>query len=167
MTADESVHAALLDDDPVERERLADLLVTEQLRIDALGPSSIGETSSRIADLLGDHGPRVVLLDYRLDDASDAANFRGGSVAATLRDADHTRDVPLVLLTTEAKLAAWVEARPGTLDLVDWRLLKGEITEVGLHPIGDRLVDLGRGYWALSGGALREPGGWDRIAGAL
>ena len=159
MTDVEAVHAALLDDDPVERERLADLLITEQLRIDALGPRSISETTDKIAELRGDHGPRLVLLDYRLDDADEAANFRGGSVAAALRDADHTCDVPLVLLTTEAKLKTWVESRPGTLQLFDWRLLKGDITEVGLPPIRDRLVDLGRGYWELSGGALREPAG--------
>jgi CheY-like chemotaxis protein len=138
-----TVRAALLDDDPVERERLAELLRGDELRIETLGPTSISGTIGQIGDLLGGpSGPRVVMLDYRLDDADEASNFRGGSIAAALRDSDNTRDVPLVLFTTEAKLKTWVESRPGTQDLFDWRVLKGEITEERLAIIRERLADL-------------------------
>ena len=90
-----------------------------------------------------------------------------GSIAAALRDADVTSAVPLVLLTTEAKLKTWVESRPGTLELFDWRLLKGEFGEAELPALRERLADLARGFWELSGGKLRDRGGWDRIAQAL
>jgi len=167
IAAATAVRVVVLDDDRTERDRLGEMLNVEDLKIETLGPSSISETTAAIADVLEGDGPRVVLLDYRLDDAEEASNFRGGSVAATLRDADATRDVPLVLLTTEAKLTAWVESRPGTQDLFDWRLLKGDLREEELPLIRSRLADLANGYWTLSGGELAQEGGWDRIAAAL
>ena len=71
------MRAAILDDNRVERERLADLLRTEELQIDTLGPSTIEETTGALGALLGEAGARVLLLDYRLDDAEEAAHFRG------------------------------------------------------------------------------------------
>jgi len=94
----ESVTAVLLDDEEQDR-RLADLLITDGLQVAALEPrASSSETLGELLSQIADRDFPIVLLDYRLDMSADA-KYRGGTVAASLRD--FHPDVPIVLFTTD------------------------------------------------------------------
>ena len=125
------VRAVIVDDDPDESEALADLLRESGtgLEVEAIKPSEhVESTAETVLKALPDGHPRVLLLDYRLEDNAQeghGVHYRGGTVAGHLRD--EAPDLPIVLLTSEQKLHDWVESRPGMKGVFDWTLVKSEI----------------------------------------
>ena len=126
------VRAVIVDDDPDESEALADLLRESGtgLEVEAIKPSEhVESTAETVLKALPDGHPRVLLLDYRLEDNAQeghGVHYRGGTVAGHLRD--EAPDLPIVLLTSEQKLHDWVESRPGMKGVFDWTLVKSEIS---------------------------------------
>src|SRR5580704_2992118 len=123
------VRVLIIDDDVGESTLLASLLNKsgDDLLCDAARPhGSVEATATLIKERLETDAPRLLLLDYRLEDHQtadgDTADFRGGTVAGYVRDQDP--DLPIVLLTSEEKLHRFVERRPGMKQHFDWTLLK-------------------------------------------
>lgn len=123
------VHALIVDDDVGESSSLAELLSGADLTVEATQPlANVEETAGAILDALPDGKPRVLLLDYRLEDNTlegNSVQFRGGTVATYVRDKDP--ELPIVLLTSEQKLHEWVERHPGMKNVFDWTLVKANI----------------------------------------
>jgi CheY-like chemotaxis protein len=117
--------AVAVDDNPDDRQ-LASLLEGSGLSVHALAPSSTVEaTVAEVAAALEPSaGPGVVLVDYRLDQ-EQAVAFKGGTIAAALREA--MPDTPLILFTTEERLRQWVDQQVGIRTLFDWQLIKGTV----------------------------------------
>jgi CheY-like chemotaxis protein len=117
--------AVAVDDDPDDRQ-LARLLEGPGLSVHALAPAvTVEDTLAQVAATLGlSAAPGVVLVDYRLDQ-EQAVGFKGGTIAAALREA--MPDVPLVLFTTEERLRQWVDQQVGIRSLFDWQLIKGTV----------------------------------------
>src|SRR4051812_8403875 len=92
MSSEQIPRAVLVDDDTSEGDSIAKVLNDgETLVCAAQRPSdSFEATVTALRQGLGGEGPRVALLDYRLDDHELAdggqAAFRGGTVAGYLRD---------------------------------------------------------------------------------
>jgi CheY-like chemotaxis protein len=128
------VRAVVVDDDATEAGALAEILDGEGLGTTLQAPSSTVETTTKEAlGVLGETGPRILLLDYRLGDNAladgSSVAFKGGSVAEYVREQDP--DVPIVLLTSEENLHEWVERRPGIKEIFDWELIKNMISAEG------------------------------------
>lgn len=117
--------AVAVDDNPDDRQ-LAKLLEGPGLSVHALAPATtVEETVAQVTAALElSAGPGVVLVDYRLDQ-EQAVTFKGGTIAAALREA--MPDVPLVLFTTEERLRQWVDQQVGIRTLFDWQLIKGTV----------------------------------------
>src|SRR5689334_11840570 len=109
-----AVEVLIIDDDGKQAERLASLLNRQGdgLRARAHTPEdSVEKTASLVEAQLPDDKPRLLLLDYRLEDhppeQGAQVTFRGGTIAGYLRDKDP--ELPIWLLTSEEKLHAFVE----------------------------------------------------------
>ena len=158
--------AVLIDDNPDDRST-AELLSGTGLATTALAPAKTAEaTVQLIRERLSTESAGLVLLDYRLEEAP-GIGFRGGSVAASLREFE--ADWPVVLYTTAERLRTWVQQQPAIHDLFDWQLLKHEVVESDRRVGAVRsLIDIACGYARLREVLLQETGGvWDVIAAAL
>jgi hypothetical protein len=125
------INALVVDDDEAESGAIVDLLnSSDRLDAQAMRPlQQLEETGKEILNRLPEGAPRVLLLDYRLEDnvaSGEAVTYRGGTVAGYLRDRDP--ELPIVLLTSEQKLHDWVESRPRVKQVFDWTLLKEELS---------------------------------------
>lgn len=161
------VWAAVLDDNEQESRKLAQLLASEDLGVDALTPAgNLEETVRLVLSAVAQHSEEeavVVLFDYRLDDRGDVG-FRGGTVASAFKEKEPT--VPVVLLTTDEKLHRWVETRPGVQEVFDWRLLKSEINSER-DSVRAKIIDLGRGWKLLREAADSGTDVWEILAESL
>ena len=164
----EPVNALLLDDDATESASLADLLNsgTDLLVTTAQPTGEVEETVAKVLDALPDGCPRLLLLDYRLEDDAtrqDAVKFRGGTVAGYLRDVEP--ELPIVLLTSEAKLHAWVDTRPGMKSVFDWTLVKNKISSPGgAGREHEKIVDFAHAWEGARGWPEQSDELWTRIA---
>lgn len=156
------VFAVLVDDQESDRRDYAQLLGNDDLRMFPVAPSDQVETVDAIEQATRVDHPSVILLDYRLDEDPDV-RYRGGSLAAALRD--RIPNIPLVLLTTEAKFHD-MEFRPGVEDLFDWRLLKGSVS-------ADRsfarlqVIELAIGYQRVAAISREAGASWNDVAAVL
>jgi hypothetical protein len=145
------------------------------LRCDPLPPGeTVDEMLRQLRERL-DEGYDVVLLDYRLDDRPEdrviTVNYRGGTVAAALKE--QLPQVPLVLVTTADKFEASLEHNARVRRLFDLMVLKEEL----LTPLEQRrliandIKDLAMGYRYISqcvGMPLaQEADGWDVVANLM
>jgi len=173
-TMSETVQVLIVDDDAQESANLANLLNSSgsDLVCEAKPPgATVEDTAQLITDHLGSSAsPRLLLLDYRLDDHSGddetRPDFRGGTIAGYVRDQDP--DLPIVLLTSEDKLHQWVERRPGMKQHFDWTLLKSEVaaTDAGASA-HSRLADLAR-TWRLALAWPQDPAEtWARLGSLM
>jgi CheY-like chemotaxis protein len=151
--AEPSVHTVIVDDDPKEGEVLTDLLNQaggDELQVDLLPPKShVEETAAEIFNLLSGDNPKLLLLDYRLEDhpieGDGHVPFRGGTVAGFVRDKDP--DLPIALLTSEEKLHDWVERRAGVKEFFNWTLIKKKVTEPGgAARVSAQMIDYARSW---------------------
>jgi hypothetical protein len=156
--AEPPVHAVIVDDDPKEGEVLTDLLKEaggDELQVDLLPPKShVEETAAEIFGLLSGDDPKILLLDYRLEDhpieGGQHVPFRGGTVAGFVRDKDP--DLPIALLTSEEKLHDWVERRAGVKEFFNWTLIKRKVTKPGgAARVSAQMIDFARS-WELARG---------------
>lgn len=164
--------AVLVDDDASEGDSIAKVLDDgATLACSAQQPAEgFDATVSALRDALGDAGPRVALLDYRLDDheLSDGgqAQFRGGTVAGFLRDV--APEVPIVLVTSDEKLRAWVQTRPGVEDVFDWTLVKQEIVRRGrVGALRAQVADIARTWATLTMASETATALWEELAVVL
>lgn len=158
-----NVVAVLVDDQESDRQRYSELLSSDDLAVVPIAPADQMETVDAIEETCPSDTPSVVILDYRLDEAP-SVRYRGGSLAAAIRD--RVADIPLVLLTTEVKLEG-LEHRAGVEDLFDWRLLKARVPKDRART-RERLVDLATTYWRLCCDEnLLAASGWDRVSIAM
>lgn len=130
------VEVLIVDDDEKESSLLAELLneCGSELNCVAIQPSKdITLTVSAVRKALTGDGPRLLLLDYRLEDHDlpdgGRVEFKGGTVAGYLRDEDP--DLPIVLLTSEEKLHDFVERRPGMKQQFEYTVIKRKVAEDG------------------------------------
>lgn len=113
-------HALFVEDNAADR-RIADRLTRDGLPTTAVAPPA---TVEDLVASLADEAYSILLLDYRLDDAG-TVSYRGGSAAAAVREA--VPDMPIGLITTEAKLHEWVASNPQIRTLFDVELLKAAL----------------------------------------
>ena len=164
----DAIRALLVDDN---RD---DLVFAERLSRGGLECSSIRATSSadRLRELLDERiahdKPSIVFLDYRLDDSpidedGTRADYRGGTIAAELKE--RHPEVAVVLLTTEEKLHAWLDGSPRVKDLFDATVLKSALTSPSREGVAAEMEDLGRGYKALATAFRKKSPAdpWDRL----
>ncbi len=164
-----AVRALIVDDDKKERTALADLLngAGAGLEVTAVAPAAdVEATAAMIRKELPDSGPRLLLLDYRLEDnpltGSEHASFRGGTVAGYIRDVDP--DLPIVLLTSEEKLHEFVERRPGVKDFFDWTLLKSTISNrAGAAAGHTKIVEFAEAWRRVQGWPHDQNETWERL----
>jgi CheY-like chemotaxis protein len=164
-----TVRALIVDDDEKERTALADLLngAGAELTVTAVAPAADVEgTAAMIRERLPDGEPRLLLLDYRLEDnplsGSEHASFRGGTVAGYIRDVDP--DLPIVLLTSEEKLHEFVERRPGVKDFFDWTLLKSAISNRAGAAVGHtKIVAFANAWRRALGWPNDQDETWERL----
>lgn len=158
--------AAVLVDDSEQDRGSAELITAAGLPTMAVAPAETAEgTVNEITECLADERAGLVLLDYRLEGTPDV-NFRGGSVAAGLRE--HDRNWPVVLYTTAEKLRKWVEHQPAIYDLFDWLLLKQDIVdEASRARQVSNLVDIACSYARLGDLLPEDADLWDVTATAL
>jgi CheY-like chemotaxis protein len=125
MMERDRARAVAIDDSANDRQ-LALLLEGDGLSVRALSPANTVENTVAevAAELEAVTVPGVVLVDYRLDQEQEVG-FKGGTVAAALREA--MPDTPLVLFTTEERLRQWVDQQSGIRALFDWQLIKGTV----------------------------------------
>lgn len=154
----EPVHAVIVDDDQKEGGALADLLNRsggDDLQLMMMPPKlQVEETVAAAFEALPDEGPRLLLLDYRLEDNpvddGEHVGFRGGTIAGFVRDKEP--DLPIALLTSEEKLHDWVERRAGIKEVFDWTLIKKNITERGgAEQASAQIVDYARSWQRATG----------------
>lgn len=108
----------------------------------------------QLRERLGDSGYDIVLLDYRLDDRAEdrvmTVNYRGGTIAAALKE--QLPHIPLVLVTTADKFEASLEHNARVKRLFDLTVLKENL----LTPLEQRsliandIKDLAIGYRRVS-----------------
>jgi CheY-like chemotaxis protein len=162
------VRALILDDNQLERDSLATVLESDELAVEPLAPThDVRTTVARVLAAVAAHSAdeaTIVLLDYRLDDRLAEVDFRGGTVANAFKEHDPT--IPVVLFTTDEKLHAWVETRPGVEGVFDWRLLKGDIA-TDRTGVRAQIVDLARGWKTLRGAVTDGAEVWELLAGVL
>jgi CheY-like chemotaxis protein len=171
------VQVVIVDDDATESESLAELLTAsgDGLQASALRPSGqLQKTAKEVLERLPASVPRVLLLDYRLEEdvaKKDAVTYRGGTVADYLRDQDP--ELPIVLLTSEQKLHDWVETRPRMKQAFDWTLLKENLSNPDAAAEGAvKLIEFAGAWdqvrawegaaddvWALLGEVMAAPEG--------
>lgn len=133
--------ALFIDDDP-QADRDARRISESGLRCKRLPPDS---TIDALAKTILEEGPSILLLDYRLDDLSDA-DYRAGTVAAWTRE--KLASIPVVLVTTQENLKDWVAGSPQVRQLFDLEIFKSEIAKAGRDEptIATQLLDLISGY---------------------
>jgi hypothetical protein len=172
MSEDAIPKAVLVDDDVSEGDSIARVLdARETLTCVAQRPAeTFGETVETLRAALGPAGPRVALLDYRLDDHELAdggqAQYRGGTVAGFLRDVDPS--IPIILVTSDEKLRAWVQTRPGLESVFDWTLVKQEIVRRGrASSLRQQVADIAQTWATLKVAAEGEDALWTELATVL
>jgi CheY-like chemotaxis protein len=166
------VRVLIVDDDAAESTLLAGLLNKsgDGIVCEVARPhGTVEATAKLIKERLDTDDPRLLLLDYRLEDHQtddgDTADFRGGTVAGYVRDQDP--DLPIVLLTSEEKLHLFVERRPGMKQHFDWTLLKNEVAAKDDGAVAHtRLVDFALTWDRARGGSDDERKTWSQL-GAL
>ena len=133
--------ALYVDDDP-HAEGDADRISEAGLPCRWLAPP---ETVDELGKAVTAAAPSIVLLDYRLDDQSDA-NYRAGTVAAWLRE--QMPSIPVVLTTTQENLKAWVANNPQVRQLFDFEIFKSGVARAGKDEpaIALQLLGLASGY---------------------
>ena len=166
------VRAVIVDDDETEAGALAALLRAggDDLEVVLQTPSaSVEATAASTLEAVGEDGPRLLLMDYRLGDnpinGGDSVRFKGGSVAGYVRE--QNPEIPIALLTSEEKLHDWVERRTGIKEIFDWTLIKNKISaKGGAERARTKIVDYARSWETASawddGAAL-----WERMAELL
>lgn len=165
----DSVKVLIVDDDAAESALLAGLLNKggDDLVCEVARPrGSVEATAALIKERLDTDDPRLLLLDYRLEDHrtddGDIAAFRGGTVAGYVRDQDP--DLPIVLLTSEEKLHLFVERRPGMKQHFDWTLLKEKVAAKDDGAVAHaRLVDFALTWESARDGSDDERETWRRL----
>jgi len=136
---------AILVDDQEESLLYADRLTKSGLPCNKLKPL---KQAQDLVNSIRQGEYDVVILDYRLDDSNEVA-YRGGTVAAQLKEA--LPDLPVVLLTSEAKLRQSLEHNPQIYGLFDLRLLKEELQRPEQWKLqATRIRDLALGYRAIT-----------------
>jgi CheY-like chemotaxis protein len=163
-----SVQAVIVDDDATEAGALVELLrAGDGLEVVLQTPSpSVEATAASALKALGEEGPRLLLVDYRLGDnpieGGDIVSFKGGSVAGYVREQDP--EIPIALLTSEEKLHDWVDRRTGIKEIFDWTLIKNEIsTEGGAERARATIVDYARS-WEMASAWNEETPLWEGLA---
>jgi DNA-binding NarL/FixJ family response regulator len=132
---------AILVDDQESSLRYADRLTQAGLDCNKLKPL---KQSQDLVNSIRQADCDVVILDYRLDDSNEVA-YRGGTVAAQLKEA--LPDLPVVLLTSEAKLRQSLEHNPQIYRLFDLQLLKEDLHKPEQWKLqASRIKDLALGY---------------------
>lgn len=164
--------AVLVDDDAAEGDSIAKVLDDgTTLTCTAQRPAEdFDATVTLLREALGTEGPRVALLDYRLDDHvlqdGRQAHYRGGTVAGFLRDLDPT--VPIILVTSDEKLRAWVQTRPGVESVFDWTLVKQRIVKRGSAPdLRAQVSDIARTWAQLEIAAEEDETLWKELGDVL
>jgi CheY-like chemotaxis protein len=162
------VRIAIVDDDATEAGALAELLrAGGDLEVVLQAPSpSVEATAASTLEALGEEGPRLLLVDYRLGDnpidGGDIVRFKGGSVAGYVRE--QNPEIPIALLTSEEKLHDWVDRRAGIKEIFDWTLIKNEISaEGGAEQARAKIVDYAHS-WETASTWSEETTLWERLA---
>jgi CheY-like chemotaxis protein len=161
------VRTVIVDDDATEAGALAELLRAggDDLEVSLQAPSpSVEATAASTLKALGEEGPRLLLIDYRLGDnpieGGDIVRFKGGSVAGYVREQDP--EIPIALLTSEEKLHDWVDRRTGIKEIFDWTLIKNEISGKAERARAT-IVDYARS-WETASAWTEETALWEGLA---
>lgn len=150
---------ALLVDESAKDLKLAGRLEASGLPCLPLLPSpSLDSLLGDIADALGRGRANIVLLDYRLDEElgpeGGRPNYRGGAVAAAVKERFPT--TPIVLVTSQEKLRHSLEANPRVRDLFDLEVMKRDLNDFRRRPVeAARISDLAAGFEKLALAANR------------
>lgn len=161
---------AVFIDDVAQDLRYADRLTQAGLPCLALKPPpTIDELLRLLAQSLREDAYDVVLLDYRLDDefndVTGGTNYRGGTVAATLKELHP--DIPLVLVTHESKLRRWLLHNPRVRRLFDYQVLKEDLNQASEREgIAQRIEDLALSYHTIASATARsaDQDPWEIVA---
>lgn len=164
---------AVLVDDVQDDLKYAQRLTRNNLVCDPLlAKESFDELRTALHNKLSKEGYDVAILDYRLDDApshteATAATYRGGSVAAELKE--QFPDKPVVLLTTKLKLEEALVDRPRVRNLFDLQVLKGDLrTPTERDLAATKIADLARGFARVAASAQSvDKGVIDILADAM
>ncbi|MDP8942555.1 MAG: hypothetical protein M3N16_00290 [Actinomycetota bacterium] len=172
MSGEAVPRALLVDDDASEGDSIANVLDDGVTLVCAAQRPAEGfeATVTALREALGDEGARVALLDYRLDDhelpEGAQTQFRGGTVAGFLRDV--APEIPIVLVTSDEKLRAWVETRPGVEEVFDWTLIKQEIVRRGrAADLRAQVADIALTWATLTVATENAAALWEELAGVL
>lgn len=146
-----TAQAVLIDDNPDDL-KFADRLKRAGLACDAMSVEpTVDGLRQKLHAAIDEGIYNLVIVDYRLDDVANsetAAGYRGGTVAAGLREMFPL--CPVVLLTTEDKLRKWLLHKPTVADLFDLQVMKGDLIKLAQRRrIAARLEDLAKGYSIL------------------
>lgn len=168
MNNDSIVRAVVVDDSDEDLKH-ADRLSSGDLACSKLSPSDTAEElCAVIVDLKQAGKCDVVILDYRLDSEVDGGSgvsrrYRGGTAAALLKEV--APELPVVLMTTEAKYEASLTGRSEVRRLFDHTVLKSAIVDRERRP-GVRLgvTALARGFATI---ASSTGSGWPRMYALL
>lgn len=165
---------AVLIDDSKQDLNYAKRLTDAGLLCDPLEPpATLDLLLAQLREDLEEHTYDVVLLDYRLDDEprdqTTRAVYRGGTVAAALKE--YYPDIPLVLVTTEAKLERWLSHNPRVRRLFDFKILKESLNKPRERAVVAKQVkNLALGYRSISDAVLEESvaqAPWATISGVM
>ena len=144
-----SLQAVFVDESSTDL-KLARRLTRGGMRADGWHPGgSVESLVARVAQAARSGGCDILLLDYRLDEEPDEAGvrarFRGGTVAAALRE--KAPELPVVLVTTVAKLEENLEEELAGSQSIRYEIMKGELQDYRYRPqIIEELVDLAAGF---------------------
>lgn len=135
---------AVLVDESNEDLKYADRLTRSGLTCERQKPT---KSLSQLVQLLIDGDYDIFLLDYRLDEmpADSGPDYRGGSVAAKLKE--RNPELPVVLVTTEQKRRESLEHNPQVRGLFDFDVLKEDLARLSdQRRAAQQLTDLAVGY---------------------
>jgi len=147
---DTSVRSVLIEDN-VDDQRFADRFQSAGLPCEVLAPSPSKE--DLVANVLRGKFD-LVILDYRLDDAQ-GIDYRGGSVAAELKERDPL--LPLVLFTAAEKRVNFARRNPTLSELFDFVVEKESAQTLDdRRRLASQLADLARGYKRVRSSFIRS-----------
>jgi CheY-like chemotaxis protein len=139
-------------------ESMADLRIAQRLSNVGLPceplrpPADIGSLQETLDRTLSNDEYDAVLLDYRLDEEMDEElgrpNYRGGTLAAWIKE--KFPHVPVILVTTEAKLEDWLANNPTVRTLFDLEVMKRDLLgRKDRTVVAEGILDLISGFKAI------------------
>lgn len=135
-------------DDSETALELVGELEGELIEVSPVVPSSSQDvTLATILAQAGEERPVVIVVDYRLDEPEEIT-YRGGSIAAGIKDA--SPDLPVAMITSDSVMHNLLEARPVARHSFDAIILKNRLIErESLDRVGAELGALAHGFRAL------------------